>query len=241
MKYDFLTHCDLVKLLDLIHSLTCIKDMDQIQQVAYSFKEVIECDQIIFGIFEKHSNKEVININYPQEWINLYQANGFDRIDPVVLAIMENSTPQHWTDIYNRFPPDKFFLSLAHDFDLKDGCACHVQRGICHPGMAISASGNFKKNISKVKYIFEMISPHFYIALSSLKKDLETKKLQNLTKRECEVLRWLSQGKTSWEISTILSVAEVTVNFHVNNIKAKLNVSGRSHAVAVAIHGGLAI
>ena len=241
MKHDFLTHCDLVELLEMIHFLTCVKDMNQIRQVAYSFKEVIECDHIIFGLFENYSNKEIININYPQEWIDLYRANKFERIDPVVLAIMENSAPQRWIDIYNIFPPDKDFLRLAHDFDLRDGCACHIRNGMCNPGMAVSVTGNLKKNSSKVKFCLERLSPHLYIAISSLNKGSEAENLQNLTKRECEVLRWLAQGKTSWEISTILSVAEVTINFHVNNIKSKLNVASRSHAVAVAIHCGLAI
>lgn len=85
-------------------------------------------------------------------------------------------------------------------------------------------------------YILERLSPHFHTALASLKIKDKAAKLQTLTKRENEVLKWLAQGKTSWEIAVILKVAEVTVNFHVNNIKTKLNVVSRSHAVAVACH-----
>ena len=57
---------------------------------------------------------------------------------------------------------------------------------------------------------------------------------QRLSPREREVLRWLRCGKTSWAISLILRISERTVNYHVNNIMRKLDVSNRMQAVSVA-------
>lgn len=62
--------------------------------------------------------------------------------------------------------------------------------------------------------------------------DMDT--LQRLSPREREVLRWLRCGKTSWAISLILRISERTVNYHVNNIMRKLDVSNRMQAVSVA-------
>jgi hypothetical protein len=55
---------------------------------------------------------------------DLYQENKFYRIEPVVLAIREEGTPQHWVDTYRKLPPDKHFEGLVHDFGLKDGWTC---------------------------------------------------------------------------------------------------------------------
>jgi LuxR family transcriptional regulator, quorum-sensing system regulator SolR len=60
-----------------------------------------------------------------------------------------------------------------------------------------------------------------------------------LTAREKEVLRWTAEGKTAYEISQILSVAERTVNFHVNNIVAKLGTSNKTQAAVKAAALGL--
>lgn len=57
----------------------------------------------------------------------------------------------------------------------------------------------------------------------------------HLTKRETEILNWLSHGKNSIEISMILGICESTVKFHVNNTLVKLNASNRTHAVATAL------
>jgi LuxR family quorum-sensing transcriptional regulator LasR len=60
-----------------------------------------------------------------------------------------------------------------------------------------------------------------------------------LTKREKECLRWVAIGKTSWEISRILGVAESTVVFHVGNAGRKLETATRSQTVARALALGV--
>ena len=45
-----------------------------------------------------------------------------------------------------------------------------------------------------------------------------------LTGRELECLEWVSHGKTSWEIGTILDLSERTVNFHLSNACLNLGV-----------------
>ena len=60
-----------------------------------------------------------------------------------------------------------------------------------------------------------------------------------LSQREREVLLWIKEGKTNWEISRILRVSEQTVKFHVANILRKLDTSTRGQAVAVALQQGL--
>jgi DNA-binding CsgD family transcriptional regulator len=58
----------------------------------------------------------------------------------------------------------------------------------------------------------------------------------SLSPREREVLKWLSLGKTSWDISVILRISERTVNYHVQNIIKKLDVTNRLQAVSEAVN-----
>ena len=60
-----------------------------------------------------------------------------------------------------------------------------------------------------------------------------------LSLREKEVLNWIKQGKSTWDISVILGISRSTVNFHVNNILQKLDAVSRAQAVAIAIEQGL--
>lgn len=56
-----------------------------------------------------------------------------------------------------------------------------------------------------------------------------------ITKRESEVLYWLSYGKTSWEISQILEMSPRTVNKHLEQVYKKLGVDNRTSAAAISI------
>jgi DNA-binding CsgD family transcriptional regulator len=56
-----------------------------------------------------------------------------------------------------------------------------------------------------------------------------------LTWRETEVLTWITQGKTNYEIGVILCVSTRTICKHVQRILNKLNVENRTAAAAIAI------
>jgi DNA-binding CsgD family transcriptional regulator len=53
-----------------------------------------------------------------------------------------------------------------------------------------------------------------------------------LTGRERDSLSFVAEGKTDWEIATILGVSETTARFHVDNARRKLGAVNRAHAVA---------
>jgi DNA-binding NarL/FixJ family response regulator len=57
----------------------------------------------------------------------------------------------------------------------------------------------------------------------------------NLSVREREVVRWVSQGLSSAEVAEQLSITYNTVETHIKNIFHKLNVSNRHALVAKAI------
>ena len=60
-----------------------------------------------------------------------------------------------------------------------------------------------------------------------------------LSGREREVLIQIARGRTNREIGERLFISQKTVGVHVGNILAKLGVSGRVEAAAVAIRLGL--
>ncbi|GAA5415675.1 transcriptional regulatory protein DegU [Paraliobacillus ryukyuensis] len=64
------------------------------------------------------------------------------------------------------------------------------------------------------------------------------KPLHLLTRRECEVLQLLADGKSNRGVSESLFISEKTVKNHVSNILQKMNVNDRTQAVVAAIRNG---
>ena len=61
-----------------------------------------------------------------------------------------------------------------------------------------------------------------------------------LTTREREVLVLLADGRTNRQIGDALFISGSTAGVHVSNILAKLGVTSRTEAAAVAVRLGLA-
>ena len=63
--------------------------------------------------------------------------------------------------------------------------------------------------------------------------------LEELTRREMEVLRMVADGLSNREIAARLSVSEHTIKFHISSVLGKLGASSRTEAVTQGIKRGL--
>ena len=61
----------------------------------------------------------------------------------------------------------------------------------------------------------------------------------SLTPREPETLRWTMEGKTAWEVGSVLGITERTAALHVNNATHKLGCVNKHQAVLKALRLGL--
>ncbi|MEM7569376.1 MAG: DNA-binding response regulator [Pseudomonadota bacterium] len=77
-----------------------------------------------------------------------------------------------------------------------------------------------------------------YVRLEELSEERDVERLRErhgLTKREGEVLLWVSYGKTNRGISDILDISPRTVNKHLEQVFEKLGVETRAAAAAAAV------
>lgn len=93
-------------------------------------------------------------------------------------------------------------------------------------------------------YLAELLMPNLHMAFQRMRegeqengKDAAGEPL--LSVRELQVLSWVRDGKTNYEIGQILDISPLTVKNHVQKILRKLNVSNRAQAVASGVANGL--
>ncbi|SES72062.1 two-component system, NarL family, response regulator DegU [Salinibacillus kushneri] len=73
---------------------------------------------------------------------------------------------------------------------------------------------------------------------NALQKAEYRKPLHLLTRRECEVLQLLADGKSNRGVAESLYISEKTVKNHVSNILQKMDANDRTQAVVQAIKNG---
>lgn len=104
-----------------------------------------------------------------------------------------------------------------------------------------SESSELKKAIFTVMNGETYIQPSLIPALNSkmIEKNEEERRIDNLTKRELEVLKQLAIGMCNKEVAERLNISERTVKNHVSNIFKKLEVTDRTQAAVFAIRNNL--
>jgi transcriptional regulator EpsA len=95
---------------------------------------------------------------------------------------------------------------------------------------------------SRHTFFLELILPYLHILLHRVVINSEgsggvvtNNVARPVTNREVDVLRWVKEGKSNYEIGLILGISGLTVKNHLQKIYKKLNVQNRAQAVSRCI------
>ncbi|GAB6035578.1 hypothetical protein JCM15519_01370 [Fundidesulfovibrio butyratiphilus] len=240
---------DALELLELIQDCLYCTRREQFYGLFEKLKKSVPFDYAICGTANLDDVGSMIsytveNISYPLEWLQVYYDKNFVETDVVINKNFTSFTPQYWSDTYRAFPPSGDYIKISGDFGLQHGYT-HGSSPFGqwkHASLFSFASPHMKKRDLRTLSILSKIVPHFHYAISNYQvASTQQEAAKKITPREKEILRWLKEGKSSWEISVILKISERTVNFHVYNIMRKLDVVNRPQAVATALHLGLVV
>lgn len=187
--------------------------------------------------FITHKMKAVKFITFfPKEWETRYDEKDYVVKDSVALWAVRHSGLFYWDDARKRFNTDKAMriTNEAATMGLVDGWV-YTRKGVRASDCAfISLAGKTMKKNDRHKALLNNTLPHLVEALkriSTANNDL----CPQLTPRENQVLRWIAEGKTAWEISVILNISHRTVEFHTRNILSKFDAVNSQQAVAMAM------
>jgi LuxR family transcriptional regulator, quorum-sensing system regulator CviR len=248
---EFLSKSDAISLLEIIHkSLSCssVRDFRALMSGLGSLISYEYATSAFVRINDDSTIKscEIVNINYPVEWLDLcsawlalYVKENFCKIDSIVAGDFLSFKLEHWEDTYKTKRALNEFVSISEELRLRRGYMCGVKNPKTNEGSLLSILGkSLRKNI-RTEIILQHLTPHFHQALSRMLTKKNGPQNICVTQREKEVLQWLKEGKSSWDISRILGISERTVNFHIYNIMEKLGAVNRPQIVAIAAHAGL--
>lgn len=181
------------------------------------------------------------NISFPAEWLREYNTRKYLRLDSIVRENFTTYEVQNWPVSRKALHRNREITSLGMDFGLRD-CLTHGSSpsATCRTGSMFCFAGSAMEFDTRIATILDHLVPHLHLALSHIRERCSRVNGNvRLSAREREVLDWLKQGKSSWEISVILEISERTVNYHVYNIMGKLEARNRPQALAVAAGLGL--
>lgn len=177
---------------------------------------------------------------WPKGWTDLYTEQNLVHHDPVVAHCFRSTSPFEWADaLYDPItnPKAKQVMERATDFRMKHGFCIpiHMADGF---QAAVTMAGERVELEQRAKRALHLMGLYAYGKATELCGSKNVSSPRLLTKREREVLQWIAAGKTSWETSRILGVAESTVVAHIKAATDKYGVPNRVAAVVAALRRG---
>jgi len=241
-----LSRTDAITLLEIIHStISCVAEADfralfpKIQEL-FPFEFVIATT----GHYDDRFGTVLgnyVNVSFPDGWVREYMSRDYFQADAVLKESFTSYEVQSWSSARKRLHRLDEINSLGMDFGLRECCTHGVRTAATgHKNNMFCFAGKSLEKSRRSEAILKFVVPHLHMAFSHISGiDRSAAGTAVLSDREKEVLDWLKQGKSSWEISVILDISERTVNFHVYNIMRKLGATNRPQVVAIAARVGL--
>lgn len=248
--FDQASRSELQGLMEVIHYAALAQSSKDVKNVLIRTKELFPFERLIGGLIRFTPDgtfdgfSDVLNVSFPQTWLFQYWKNSYGKVDPVLHELVRSNQTQVWNQVYAKVKTEEEneFLQAAAGYGLVDGVTTGALDASCGVATFFAFAGKTPVRNDRYVQMLSYLGQHLHLALlrAASKSSPSTDNcVTMLSPREVTILNWIKDGKTNGEIGQIIGLTERTVRFHVESIFAKLDVSSRTQAVAVAVQHGL--
>jgi LuxR family quorum sensing-dependent transcriptional regulator len=223
-----------------------LKHLDSIDSVLASMRQATAKHGfetlLFFGLPTRSQGFDdvVLGKHWPDEWTRIYAEGHYMHDDPVIKHLRRATKPFEWREVTfdaERDPRSAELMRLRSEFGFKNAFVVPV------PGMTgtlagVSMSGARPELTAWNKPAINMMALYAFETMAAMRNGGPAP-YAGLTECEQEVLTWVAAGRTAWDISEMLSIAQRTTYEHIQNATRKLGALNRTHAVALAMRDGL--
>jgi len=213
---------------------------DAVSETILSVVKPFGFSQVFAGIIPlpgMSAQQQIANVvlhRWPEKWSQRYFSQGYLFDDPTIQRVTTSTEPFLWSELegsYRDSPSAKRIMDEAKEFDLGFGFTV--------PMLTLDGqSAGFSIASDRAE-----LPPHYrgrlqLLAMYSFGRALALADMPptvKLTPREADVLQWIAEGKSDWEISKILHVSEHLVDKMARQIRTKFGAANRTQAVAQAL------
>lgn len=180
---------------------------------------------------------------FPKRWLEHYRCDGLIEIDPILRHCGRELVPFFWDSERRRARGrSQHFWQQREQHGLRSGLSIPLRYELLRGTLSVAFDDTQiteQEGLSNPAiYQLFMLIPYL---LAGMRHQLQgpAQPRQDLTPKEMDCLYWASVGKTTWEISHILTCSERTIDFHLLNARRKLGSVSRQQAVSAAAACGL--
>ena len=228
-------------------SVLAARDRDELQTQVVAFTKRLGFETVSATVVIDHllGEAEFITVdNTPRAYLEAFQNRDNWRRDPVAQHCKRQSMPIIWDQSTYADKGLGDMWEYQAKFGYRNGIAMalHMPEGR-HFFFAVDRDKPVPPDASELTRLvadLQLFAVHAQdAAMRILTPALVSSSAPSLTPRELEALRWTMEGKTAWEVGSLLGISERTAVLHVTNATHKLDCVNKHQAVRKALRLGL--
>jgi LuxR family transcriptional regulator, quorum-sensing system regulator BjaR1 len=200
----------------------------------FGFSHVLAGTIPVPGMTAEQQIANVVLHQWPEAWSERYFTQGYLFDDPTIHRVNTSTEPFLWSELeptYRNTPAPTRVMGEAREFSL--GCGFTVPMITLDGQTAGFSLASERAEVPPMlRGQLQLIAMHAFSRAIALKY---RPTLVELTQREMDILQWMAEGKSDWEIGVILNVSEHFVDKIARTLRTKLNATNRTQIVAVAL------
>lgn len=223
------------------------KTTEELRQLIVAFAEGIGFERVgALSVIDRTADRPLFLAldNVPPEYSALADDGERRCVDPVLDHCRRSSVPITWSqDTYtSRGLGTQWEEQRPYGYGHGIAVALHLPHGR-HFAFGVNRREPLPASpelLTRLVADVQLFAVHAHEAANRLLPALpQPAGVPALTPREVECLRWTMEGKTAWEVGSILGISERTAVLHVNNATHKLSCVSKHQAVIKAMRMGL--
>jgi DNA-binding CsgD family transcriptional regulator len=227
----------------LLEAFSIIENTREVELAVSELRDLLRIDHVVYHsskLGASPSSDQYIRLTYPASWIKRYLQMSYADVDPVVREGFLRSVPFSWSELTIESAAEASFFAdaLAHGIG-PNGYSVPVVNKHGHRGLFSVSSSQSEREWNR--FLTTHRSTTIEIA-NRLHKRVVVEVFHDdrpyLTTREIECLRWVSLGKSTNEIATILQISPHTARDYLKSVRFKLDCVTSAQAAAKAIRFG---
>jgi LuxR family quorum-sensing system transcriptional regulator CciR len=196
-----------------------------------------------FDLARDPGGRGLISISsYPSSWLEEVQCERLYEADPAYLASCRTSVGFRWADIGSIIPlgaRQREILRRSKRAGLGDGFTVPAHIPGESSGLATFVVRTGRSLPERRLSMAQLVGAFGYEAARRLRRIGQAAATPTpLTPRQVDCVLLIARGKSDWEISRILGIAEDTVTEHVDGARRRYGVARRSQLVVRALYDG---
>lgn len=226
-----------------LHAILHARDWQQLRERVMQTLAVFGIEDFLIRIQAALPDGDLdchVEGSVPLSLLDRFANPELDELDPVNRQVLESGLPKEW--------------------HIDDVCAATDAPGYLQLRMrgvrrGISMAIRTERTVARIDFLSRSVTPlprsaafranllllatHVHETARTLYNKQVEDRIEPLTERELECLRFSAGGKTGKEIGQILGISQRTVYFHMKNISRKFKVYSTRHAIGRAVAVGL--